>query len=153
MIVGTATSKLVDPADKRMIFNFEEIDSAEGQWYQSLIHLNDPVGSIRDLASPSPAEKRPSKTNLTKKSKTLSTNTKSTVSSKIISIEEIGDDENDSTSEDDDLPTYEKPDTDEEDEDEDPTLVQRHKPLAPVSVIAYAKLCFLLMRDIGIFET
>ena len=135
MIVGATISNLIDSTDKRMIFSSEEIDSAEGRWYQSLIRLIDSVGSIGDLISLPSAEKSLSKTKLTNRGKITNTNTekKSNVTSKIISIEELEEDDNETTSEDDDIPTYEKPDTD-EDEDEDPTLVQRNKPLAPVLV-------------------
>ena len=139
MIVGATISKLVDSTDKRMIFSSEEIDSAEGRWYQSLIHLTDSVGSIGDLKSLPSAEKSLPKTTSTNRGKFTNTDidNKSNVTSKIISIEELEEDDNETTSEDDDVPTYEKPDTDEEDEDEDPTLVQRNKPLAPVLVLIW----------------
>ena len=117
-----------------MTFSSEEIDSDEGRWYQTLIHLNDTVGSIRDLIDSSSIGKSESKKQSPNKKNDASPHIKSTPTSKIISIKEVEDDENETASEDDDLPTYEKPDTDEEDEDEDPTLVQRNKPLAPVSV-------------------
>ena len=131
MVVGTAISELADPKDKRMAFSTDEMDSSDGQWYRSLIRVNDPLGSIEYLKSastplPEPYIKpsRPSKSSTSGKSMEPAK-----PSSKIISIEEIDDS---SGSEAEDLPMYEKPDTDPEDEDEDPTIVQRNRPTAPV---------------------
>lgn len=132
MIVGSAISELVDPADKRMKFSSEQMSRPDGQWYSSLTRVKNVVGSISDL--------KPSQVVLTK---SLATRTKSASSkqthnkapgsaktgSKILSIEEINDS---SESEAEDLPMYEKPDSDPSDEDEDPTLVQRDRPTAPV---------------------
>ena len=132
MVYGTAISDLVDPKEKRMRFSAEEIDSADGLWYRSLTSIHDKVGSIADLelehekaAKPTvtinPAKARPSST--AKPAKVAN------MTSKIVSIEEL---DNSSESEDEDLPSYQKPDSDPEDEDEDPTLVQRDRPTAPV---------------------
>ena len=130
MLVGTAISELVDAEGKRMKFSAEEIDTADGRWYRSLVTIQDSVGSIED-----------SKTNIhpPKKFSTAGTHisskhsegssTKKPPSSKIIAIEEIYDE---TESDDEDLVPYEKPDSDVSDEDEDPTLVQRDRPTAPV---------------------
>ena len=132
MVVGTAMSKLIDSEDKRMVFSAEELSGSDGQWYACLTDVNDRIGSISDLKPTQiPTVKSPGKTTQlatrnVKPSRPMKALNKS---SKIISIEEIG---NDSESEVEDLPTYEKPDSDPSDEDEDPTLVQRSKPTAPV---------------------
>lgn len=132
MIVGTAISELVDPEDKRMVFGAEDLKGPDGLWYKGLTHVQDDIGSIQDLKV-SPV----STTRATKNKKTTSATGKTVVStkqtkpgnatSKIISIEEI-----EGSSDEDDFPVYEKPDSDPSDEDEDPTLVQRDKPTAPV---------------------
>jgi telomere length regulation protein len=130
MLVGTAISALADADGKRMNFSAEEVDSADGRWYQSLTSVQDPVGSISDLRSTE------SKTvDHPKKNHWKTTNVKpqrlfdKQSSSKIIAIEEI---HGESESEDDNLIAYEKPDSDASDEDEDADLVQRNKPTAPV---------------------
>lgn len=132
MIVGTAISELVDPKGNRMAFSSEDINSTDGQWYRSLTGVKDAIGSIEDLKPTGLAlKKSSSQTTKTAVSdiKIPKQPTKLSSTSKIVSIEEIVDS---SESEEEDLPTYEKPDSDEEDEDEDPTLVQRDKPTAPV---------------------
>ena len=131
MVVGTAFSELVDPKDKQMTFSADEMNSSDGQWYRSLTKINDSLGSITDLE---PALSQPTKlstqlSNLTNSSKSARAKKSAPATSKVISIEEIDDD---SDSEVEDLPMYEKPDSDPDDEDEDPTLVQRDRPTAPV---------------------
>lgn len=131
MIVGTAISELVDPKERRMNFDSEDVRSAEGQWYRSLTRLQDSIGSITDMKAAIPVSKKKKS-----RSEAESNNGKPstpvvqpTSSSKVVSIEEI---ESSSGSEEDDLPVYEKPDSDAFDSDDDPTLVQRDKPSAPV---------------------
>jgi telomere length regulation protein len=131
MVVGTAVSELVDPKGNRMAFSSEDINSTDGQWYRSLTGVNDAIGSIEDLQPAVLALKsslHPTKTAVSNP-KIAKQPTKLSSITKIVSIEEIVDS---SDSEEEDLPTYEKPDSDEDDEDEDPTLVQRDKPIAPV---------------------
>lgn len=131
MVVGTAISELVDPIEKRMKFSSEHIDSLDGQWYLNLTKMRVEVGVISDL-KPVNASSNKALTHTTKGTKggqAAKPTTKSTEASKIISIEEVFDD---SESEEEDLPAYQKPDSDESDEDEDPTLVQRDKPAASV---------------------
>lgn len=131
MVFGTALSELVDPKEKRMAFSVDEMNSSDGQWYRSLTKVNDPVGSIEDLKSVSaPLTQlsiQPSKS--LKTTSSAGPKTKVQPRSKVISIEEIDDN---SETEDEDLPMYEKPDSDPDDEDEDATLVQRNRPTAPV---------------------
>ena len=130
MIVGTAVSELVDPKDKRMKFSAEEIDNSEGRALRALVHICDPITSTKDLLE---SRSGPDQSKRLQMKKTLGPQKPSPVkaasASKIISIEEI-----DSSSGDDDLPIYGKPDSDPEDEEEDPTLVERNKPSAPVYV-------------------
>ena len=132
MVYGTAMSELVDPQDKRMTFSAEEMNSSEGRWYKSLTSVNDPIGSIEDLKHTLALSINAG----TKTTKLASSNGKSTKStgpankkSKILSIKEIVDN---SESETEELPMYEKPDSDPSDEDEDPTIVQRNRTVAPV---------------------
>lgn len=132
MVVGTAISELIDAEDKRMVFGAEELQGPDGLWYKSLTHVQDEIGSIRDLkVSPksTPSATRNKKATITTKKTAPSTKQAKpgNATSKIISIEEI-----EGSSDAEDLPMYEKPDSDPSDEDEDPTLVQRDKPTAPV---------------------
>ena len=127
MVVGVAVSDLVDAKDKRMTFDSEEVNSENGKWYRSLPKIADRIGLIDDLKAPVATgsnTKRPRKqaqrTKVTENSKPASI-------SKVVSIEEVDD-----SSDDEDLPMYEKPDSDAEDSEDDPTLIQRDKPTAPV---------------------
>lgn len=130
MITATAVSELVDPKDKQMNFSMEEVHSAEGQWYQNLTKQKDVIGSISNLKPVSDVlgKWQSSPKSRATKSKTLKSPSSATTS-KIISIVELDDG---LESEDDDLVTYEKPDSDPEDSEEDATLVERSRPLAPV---------------------
>ena len=133
MIIGTAISKLIEPAGKGMRFDLEEMESEEAAWYLSLPDTVDSIGSVESLKSArhasksqhQPIEKPPSQSMPKPGQNPDSGRTK------IISIEEIESD-GESEDEDDDLLPYEKPDEDPSDSDEDPTLVQRNKPTAPV---------------------
>lgn len=130
MIVGTAISELVDPKERRMNFDSDDVRSAEGKWYISLTRVQDSIGLISDMKAAKPVSKK-------QKSRTEGENTNSKPaktaahppsSSKVVSIEEV---ESSSDSED-NLPMYAKPDSDASDSDEDATLVRRDKPSAPV---------------------
>ena len=131
MLVGTAISELVDAEGKRMKFSSEEVDNAEGRWYRSLVTIQDTVGSIEDLKTNDHAVyNAPIKKEFptsARSSDHLPTRNEQT--SRIIAIEEIRDE---TETEEDDLMTYQKPDSDLSDEDEDPTLIQRDRPTAPV---------------------
>lgn len=143
MILGSAVSELVHPTDQQMRFTMEELNDSAGLWYKSLISTYDQIGSIHDLkvakgkglkVVPKP-EHKPQNDKLS-----ISAN-----NSKIIAIEEL----DDTDSEDDDLPVYEKPDSDAEDSDDDPTTVQRNKPTAPVYVsLTLNRVCALTMTKI-----
>ena len=132
MIVGTVISELVDPQDKRLDFGSLDLDSQDFRFYRSLAYVQDSVGSIEDLKSNELKENKSSKAATTshhKGAKRAIPNTKPARGAKVISIEEI-DDESDS--EEDDLPVYAKADSDPSDSDEDPELIQRNKSTAPV---------------------
>lgn len=130
MIVGTAISELVDPIDKRMQFSVADIDSAEGQWYRSLTRVEDQMGLIGNL-KPNSATSRSTGTRIKTRIPAQDKPPKSLNQTNPISIEEI----DDSDSEEELLPLYQKPDSDPSDSDEDATLVQRNRPIAPVSVL------------------
>lgn len=130
MVVGTSISNLIDTKDKRMTFSVDELETSNGRWYQSLSSVNDEIGSISGLKKAVPLPKRPSdKFERQMAKRPLQRESRPAKTSKVIAIEEVLDD---STSDDDDLPTYGKPDSDPSDSEDDATLVQRNKPTAPV---------------------
>lgn len=133
MIVGMGISRLVDPLDKAMKFNLEELESEEVKWYLNLINVNDNVGSLQDLKVPALPQSKKSERQLVTPVDRRVHNKKAThegaTSSKIISIEEVQDE---TESDEGDLIPYEKPDDDASDSEDDPTLVQLSKPTAPV---------------------
>jgi telomere length regulation protein len=136
MVVGTAISELVDDADKRMKFDIEELNSEESKWYKGLIKVQDTVGTLDQLKDTKAAQVTalPLRSKSKIAAKTASKAKDNVIkpgTSKIVAIEELDDLESD---EDDDLPTYEKPDSDAEDSEDDPTLIQRNKPTAPVYI-------------------
>ncbi|KAL8903936.1 MAG: hypothetical protein Q9171_007230, partial [Xanthocarpia ochracea] len=134
MYLGTAMSRLVDPPDKRMDFGSEEMTSSQGERYLSLTERRDALRSIEDIRLQdikADLSVRQLKKSPVIEIKSQKGNAKAPTSSKIISIEEI-DDESDS--EDEDLPMYAKPDPDASDSDEDVTIIERNKPTAPVYI-------------------
>ncbi|KAL9579945.1 MAG: hypothetical protein Q9212_004795, partial [Teloschistes hypoglaucus] len=135
MCVGTAVSELVDPADRRMNFSSEEVTGSQGQHFLRLTKVHDPLGSIADLrpvqGATVPQISQNQKHNPVKVTQSSKDARPPATTSKIISIEEI---ESESESEDDNLPTYAKPDSDASDSDEDPTVINRDKPTAPVYI-------------------
>ena len=132
MVYGMAISELVDPPDKRMTFGVEATDTPEASWYRSLVHVNDSIGTTRDLHS-NPQATMPAPTPKTIKKGKQEPTPKG--KSRIIEVVDASDEASDgSESSEDDLPVYSKPDSDQEDEDEDPTLIQRNKPTPPVYI-------------------
>ncbi|KAI4195590.1 MAG: hypothetical protein LQ350_007116 [Teloschistes chrysophthalmus] len=135
MCVGTAVSELVDPPDRRMNFSSDEVTGSQGQRFLRLTKVHDPLGSIADLLPAQGAAVSQISHNQKRLPVKGTQSSKDTgppaTRSKIISIEEI---ESEAESEEDDLPTYAKPDSDASDSDEDPTVVNRDKPTAPVYV-------------------
>ncbi|KAL8714808.1 MAG: hypothetical protein Q9220_001321 [cf. Caloplaca sp. 1 TL-2023] len=135
MYLGTAISELVDPPDKRMNFESEEMTNTEGQRLLGLTKIQDQLGSMEDLRSDTaasnsvaPQTKQPT---MAPKGKPRKAPNHAPTTSKIVSIEEIDDE---AESEDEDLPTYAKPDSDPSDSDEDPTVIERDKPNPPVYI-------------------
>ncbi|KAL9583796.1 MAG: hypothetical protein Q9203_004929, partial [Teloschistes exilis] len=135
MCVGTAVSELVDPVDRRMNFSSEEVTGSRGQHYLRLTKVHDSLGSIDDLrpakGAAVPQISQNQKRLLVKGTQSSKDSKPPSTESKIISIEEI---QSGSEYEDDDLPTYAKPDSDASDSDEDVTVVNRDKPTAPVYI-------------------
>ena len=133
MAVGSAVSAMVDPPDKRMSFSMDDTSKDEITQYQQLTKVHDSVGALEELKTMAPQIDVLLPKKATKDSgKVIGAASKapSAMTSKIFSIKEISDD---SSSEDDSLPVYDRADfDDEEEEDEDPTLVQRNKSTAPV---------------------
>ncbi|KAI1916144.1 telomere binding protein [Ophidiomyces ophidiicola] len=132
MAVGMGLSKLTDSPDKALKFQSDEMQTQDALWYINLITLHDKIGSPTDLvgfkcASLNPTEGSRSmeytvqKAHIQPKSK-LNT-------SRVINIEEVPD-----SAEDEDIYSYEKPDSDASDSEDDPTLIQRSKPSAPVYI-------------------
>lgn len=134
MIVGMAISRLVDPPDKQMKFDTEEMESQEAKWWFSLTNIEDVMGSVEAVKKLATDGRSPVFL-VTKAKKKLvglvsSKPRPQAQTSKIISIEEV---EDDSETEDELIP-YQKPDDDPEDSDEDPTLINRLKPKPPVYI-------------------
>ena len=133
MLVSTTISDLVDPEGRRLKFSIEDIDSANGRWYQNLTHVEDQIGSIEVLEPTGkdfqgyPPINSEFKSNRSKSIKLIGQQGPS----KFSAIEEVNDQ---SDPEEHDLIAYAKPDSDFSDEDEDATLVQRNRPNAPVFV-------------------
>ncbi|KAI1936599.1 telomere binding protein [Ophidiomyces ophidiicola] len=134
MAVGMGLSKLTDSPEKALKFQSDEMQTQDALWYINLITLHDKIGSPTDLvgfkcASLNPAEIEGSrsmeytvqKAHIQPKSK-LNT-------ARVINIEEVPD-----STEDEDIYSYEKPDSDASDSEDDPTLIQRSKPSAPVYI-------------------
>ncbi|PGH30488.1 telomere length regulation protein [[Emmonsia] crescens] len=129
MIVGMSLSKLVDPADKAMKFDLEEMGSEEALWYMSLTSVKDEVGSIKDLKHKNTQHAPKKSKHNVRKVPQVDQPKSSQATSKVLSIEEISEE-----SDVDDLLPYEKPDTDASDSEDDPTLINRSKPSAPVYI-------------------
>lgn len=127
MIVGNTVSSMVDTQEKRLEFDMEELKGIEGTEYRALISIRDSIGRIEDIATALTNDTPPKKS---RKSHLPKQVVQKAENSKVMSIEEIEEDSNS----DDDLPIFVKPDSDKEDEDDDPTLIQRNKASAPVSV-------------------
>ncbi|KAL8733275.1 MAG: hypothetical protein Q9181_003651 [Wetmoreana brouardii] len=134
MFVGTAVSELVEPPDKRMNFSSAEVTGPQAQRFVHLTKVRDPLGSIdalrddRAISEPIILETRKLPP---KKAIPLGDADLALTSSKVVSIEEI---DSASEPEDEELPTYAKPDSDASDSDDDPTTVNRDKPTAPVYI-------------------
>lgn len=136
MYVGTAISELVDPPDKRMKFSSEELTNAEGQRYINLTGIQDSIGLTEDLKRKKTPGKqmvfRSARASAIQQVQQPSSSKQLPNESRIISIEELESESN--SEENDDLPTYARPDSDASDSDDDPTVINRDKPTAPVLV-------------------
>ncbi|KAK3329775.1 telomere length regulation protein-domain-containing protein [Apodospora peruviana] len=128
MVVGETLSGLVDKGEKRLDFHMEETNGDEGKWYKSLVEVADQIGSWDLLLG---HQKAASVTTKKTNSQTPAQRAPAKHPQQGFIIEELSDGELD---EDDDIPSYAKPDSDEEDSDDDPTLISRDKPKAPVYI-------------------
>ncbi|KAI0183093.1 telomere length regulation protein [Xylaria flabelliformis] len=131
MAVGEALSGLVHGKDK-LDFKMEVMDTEEAGWYKGLVNVSDKAGPLGPLkpSIPSPQAKTANKPVRSTRERVSSRPSKVPKTTGFI-IEEIEDDEE---QEDPDLAPYAKPDSDAEDSDDDPTLINRHKPKAPVYI-------------------
>lgn len=145
MVVGEALSSLVDKGDKKMDFKVDEMSTPEAKWYKSLVNVTDTVGLLESLRSREISDRPKKESARAPKSKKKPAQQPDY--SKIISIEEIMDEEEES-SDHDDLVPYSKPDSDPEDSDDDPTNVVRNKPTAPV----YIRDLITYLRDIDNYD-
>ncbi|KAL2819815.1 telomere length regulation protein-domain-containing protein [Aspergillus granulosus] len=133
MLIGAAISQLIEEPGKAMRFDLEEMESAEAEWYLSLIRTEDSIGSLGSIRPQlTGSAELKLKSIPTSHSRRFKKATQATTA-KIVAIEEIDDLEGEED-EDEDLIPYEKPDEDPSDSDDDPTLVQRNKPTAPVYI-------------------
>lgn len=133
MVVAMEISALVDGPEKAMKFDIEEMDSEEAKWYRSLTGIEDSVGAIQDLSdwkeTSAPQEAKKDIQGFSTKRRAGNASHAHVHTSKIVAIEEVStEDEEDEE----DLMSYEKPDSDASDSEDDPTLIQRSKPTAPV---------------------
>ena len=140
MVVGTAISGLVDEDDKKINFDMEELKTAEAMSFIGLVHVEDRVGSIKDMHTPQKKELSISVQGTKPIRRGLD---RPPTKSKIIEVVDESDE--------DDLIPYAKPDSDPEDEDEDATLVERNKPKAPSYVVCTYGVSLLIIQ--GMFET
>jgi telomere length regulation protein len=128
--VGIAISKMVDKPELQLKFELEGGEAEEAMWYQHLSGINDQLGKVSDLKSskgvvPTGKKTQPRAKHLPKVTKPSITKIQGPRVVELLS---------ESEDEDDDLPTYDKPDSDPEDSDEDPELTNRNKPTAPVYI-------------------
>ncbi|KAI1739410.1 telomere length regulation protein [Xylaria scruposa] len=131
MAVGEALSGLVHGKDK-LDFKMEEMDTEEAGWYKGLVNVSDKAGPLGPLKISLPSSQAKSANKPVRPAREQGSSRPSKVPKTTgFVIEEIEDDEE---QEDLDLAPYAKPDSDAEDSDDDPTLINRHKPKAPVYI-------------------
>ncbi|KAE8352543.1 telomere length regulation protein-domain-containing protein [Aspergillus coremiiformis] len=140
MIIGMSISQLIEQPGKAMRFDLEEMESDEALRYFNLVKVQDSVGSLESIKSPTNSipksqKHEPDSVRTTQKQPPRRT-------AKIVAIEEI-ESENEGDEDDEDLIPYEKPDEDPYDSEEDPTLIKRNKPAAPV----YIRDLIIYLRD------
>ena len=133
MAVAKAVSQLVDKPDQRVGFDFDGDEKPEFDYLDSLIKLEDTVGTIDDLPKMDSVSTTASRTTASQSQglKPLKLHDKPKKSKPVSKIQVI---ESEGESSDDELPTYGKPDSDASDSDDDPTTARRQKPKAPVYI-------------------
>lgn len=107
-----------------MNFHVPEMESPEAEWYISLTHIQDIVGSIQDLQRPATIV-TPVRNNLPSAAHPVRA---TKMQGKALTKIEVIDSEED----DNDLIPYSKIDSDPEDEEDDPLTAKRDRPAAPV---------------------
>ncbi|KAH7399295.1 telomere length regulation protein-domain-containing protein [Pyrenochaeta sp. MPI-SDFR-AT-0127] len=129
--VGVAISKMVDKPDLQLKFDLDGSEAVEAKFYQRLTELEDGIGAIKDLKTEDKSgtlvkafKQKPRPRVKPSKAPAITEIT----GPRIIEIVSESEDE------DDDLITYEKPDSDPEDDGEDPETINRNKPTAPVYI-------------------
>ncbi|KAI8940268.1 hypothetical protein NX059_003970 [Plenodomus lindquistii] len=127
--VGIAISKLVDKPELQLKFELEGAEDQESRWYQQLTKINDQVGGVQDLASPSKSLVSAGTAPKTKPKPAIKAGSSQAIQGPRV-IEIVSDDDD----EDSDLMAYEKPDSDPEDDTDDPTAINRNRPTAPVYI-------------------
>lgn len=129
--VGVAISKMVDKPDLQLKFDLEDAEAVEVQFYQRLTELDDKIGEIKNLRreenSSILVKPVKQKSRLALKSSKAPATTEITGPRIIEVLSESEDEDND-------LMSYEKPDSDPEDDGDDPETINRNKPTAPVYV-------------------
>lgn len=142
IVVGMAISELVDKPENRMKFELDNAEASEAKWFQGLTHVEDELGNLRDLEQAVRGQNKDNEAKIIHELASGPRKYKNLLSQKDLKgsnariIEIIGPKiiEIEDGSEDDDLVPYAKPDSDPEDDYDDPTMIQRNKPMAPVSV-------------------
>lgn len=140
MIVSMTVSRLTDKKGSQLSFTDSTMETPEAKWFQQLVQVDDEVGRLEDLRNSNSdldySQRRVATQNKSipkhggkPTSKTTPIAKHTTIPSGLRIVELNSDDEDG-----DDLVPYAKPDSDPEDDDEDPTLIQRHKPKAPVYI-------------------
>ncbi|EME79492.1 uncharacterized protein MYCFIDRAFT_114712, partial [Pseudocercospora fijiensis CIRAD86] len=141
MIVGTATSSLVEKEGSKMDFGTEDMQTEEARWYLDLVNIEPPVGSLDDFKQFPEMENVGTKPKHSKKRHTFGP-VPPPAQTEVVG-EKVAELDDDSDHDDDDLKPYAKPDDDPGDSDEDATLVNRDKPRPPV----YIRDLMRMLRD------
>lgn len=129
--VGVAISKMVDKPELQLKIELEGNEVVEAKWYERLTQVDDKLGSTLDLKAQDKA-KTPKK----QAGQVLKSALKPSKPPVITEVQgpRVVEILSDSEDEDEDLISYEKPDSDPEDEDDDPETITRNKPTAPVYI-------------------
>ncbi|CAK7267270.1 telomere binding protein [Sporothrix epigloea] len=143
MVVGEGLSSLIDGNSKALNFDIEEMKSQDAQWYKSLVHTMDKVGTLESLRKMAPTATSAAKVPVQAVSIPSKVAFKPVRKEPILPkktgfvIEELNSDEESSETRTDsknNIVAYSKPDSDNEDSDDDPAMIRRDRPKAPVYI-------------------